>query len=233
MEENKNLTIKDWAVEDRPREKMLSQGLAALSNTELLAILIGTGTKNESAVDLAKILLQKFSNDLYELGRLTPNELAKQIKGIGKAKAVTISAALELGRRRRLTQPKHSESIRHSSSVVEEFYSLLSDVKHEEFWVLLLNKANKQVGKYKVSSGGVATTIVDVKILLKYAIENLATGIILVHNHPSGSVEPSIADRELTKKIIKNCISLDIAVLDHIIIGQNKYFSFSDEGLLR
>jgi DNA repair protein RadC len=233
MEENKNLTIKDWAKEDRPREKMLTNGVSALSNAELLAILIGTGTKTESAVDLAKILLQKFSNDLYELGRLTPNELSRQVKGIGSAKAVAISAALELGKRRRLTQPKNLESIRHSSSVVEEFYHLLSDVNHEEFWILLLNKANKQVGKYKVSSGGVAATVVDVKIVLKHAIENLATSIILVHNHPSGSVEPSMADKELTIKIVKICNSLDIVVLDHIIIGQNKYFSFSDEGLLR
>jgi DNA repair protein RadC len=166
------------------------------------------------------------------LGRLTPNELAKQIKGIGKAKAVTISAALELGRRRRLTQPKHSESIRHSSSVVEEFYSLLSDVKHEEFWILLLNKANKQVGKYKVSSGGVATTIVDVKILLKYAIENLATGIILVHNHPSGNTEPSPADIEITQRLIKGSEILGIKTLDHIIIGTEDYFSFTAEGIL-
>lgn len=233
MEENKNLTIKDWAEEDRPREKMLTQGVAVLSNAELLAILIGTGTKTESAVDLAKILLQKFSNDLYELGRFTPNELSRQVKGIGKAKAVTISAALELGRRRRLTQPRHSESFRHSSAVAEEFYSILSDLKHEEFWILLLNKANKQLGKYKVSSGGISTTIVDVKIVLKYAIENLAANIILVHNHPSGNVDPSMEDRELTKKIVKNCNSFDIVVLDHIIIGQNKYFSFSDEGLLR
>ena len=233
MEENKNLTIKDWAEEDRPREKMLSQGVSALSNAELLAILIGTGTKTESAVDLAKILLQKFSNDLYELGKLSPNELSRQVKGIGKAKAVAISAALELGKRRRLTIPKQSDSIRSSSSVVEEFFPLLSELKHEEFWVLLLNKANKRVGKYKISSGGVASTLVDVKILLKYAIENLATNIILVHNHPSGSVAPSMADKELTKKIIQNCNSLDIAVLDHIIIGQDKYFSFSEEGFLR
>lgn len=233
MEENKNLTIKQWAEEDRPREKMLLNGSSSLSNAELLAILIGTGTKKESAVQLAKILLQKFSNNLYELGRLTPNELSKQVKGIGKAKAVAISAALELGRRRRLSQVKNSESIRHSSSVAEEFYPILSDILHEEFWILLLNKANKQIGKYKISTGGVSSVVVDTKIILKYAIENLATNIILVHNHPSGSVEPSINDKELTKRIIKSCSSLDIAVLDHIIISQNKYFSFSDEGLLR
>ena len=233
MEENKNLTIKDWAEEDRPREKMLTKGVAALSNAELLAILIGTGTKTESAVDLAKILLQKFSNDLYELGRLTPGELSRQVKGIGKAKAVAISAALELGRRRRLTQSKHSESIRSSDSVAEEFYPMLSDIPHEEFWILLLNKANKQIGKYRVSAGGVAATVVDSRIVLKYAIENLAPNIILVHNHPSGNVEPSLRDIELTKKIVKNCNSLDIVVLDHIIIGRNKFYSFSDGGLLK
>lgn len=233
MEEKINFTIKQWAEDDRPREKMLNKGVGALSNAELLAILIGSGTQTETAVDLAKRLLQKYSNDLFELGKLSPNELAKQVKGIGKAKAVAISAALELGKRRRLLLPKQLESIKSSTSVAEEFYPIMSDLTHEEFWVLLLNKANKQIGKYKISSGGISSTIVDSRIILKYAIENLASNVVLVHNHPSGSLSPSRDDVELTKKIIIGCKALDIIVLDHIIIGQNKYYSFSDEGLLR
>lgn len=233
MEEKINFTIKQWAEDDRPREKMLNKGVGALSNAELLAILIGSGTQTETAVDLAKRLLQKYSNDLFELGKLSPNELAKQVKGIGKAKAVAISAALELGKRRRLLLPKQLESIKSSTSVAEEFYPIMSDLTHEEFWVLLLNKANKQIGKYKISSGGISSTIVDSRIILKYAIENLASNVVLVHNHPSGSLSPSRDDIELTKKIIIGCKALDMIVLDHIIIGQNKYYSFSDEGLLR
>ena len=233
MEEKINFTIKQWAEDDRPREKMLNKGVGVLSNAELLAILIGSGTQTETAVDLAKRLLQKYSNDLFELGKLSPNELAKQVKGIGKAKAVAISAALELGKRRRLLLPKQLESIKSSTSVAEEFYPIMSDLTHEEFWVLLLNKANKQIGKYKISSGGISSTIVDSRIILKYAIENLASNVVLVHNHPSGSLNPSRDDIELTKKIIIGCKALDIIVLDHIIIGQNKYYSFSDEGLLR
>lgn len=233
MEEKINFTIKQWAEDDRPREKMLNKGVGALSNAELLAILIGSGTQTETAVDLAKRLLQRYSNDLFELGKLSPNELAKQVKGIGKAKAVAISAALELGKRRRLLLPKQLESIKSSTSVAEEFYPIMSDLTHEEFWVLLLNKANKQIGKYKISSGGISSTIVDSRIILKYAIENLASNVVLVHNHPSGSLSPSRDDIELTKKIIMGCKALDIIVLDHIIIGQNKYYSFSDEGLLR
>ncbi len=233
MEEKRNFTIKDWAEEDRPREKMLNNGVSSLSNTELIAILIGTGTKTESAVDLAKILLQKFSNDLYELGRLTPNELSRQVKGIGRAKAVAISAALELGRRRRVHQFNDLESIKSSEKVAELFYPVLSDIHHEEFWILLLNKANKQIGRYKVSSGGVSSTIVDTRLLIKHSVENLASNIILLHNHPSGSLSPSKEDLALTKRIIDACKIFQITVLDHIIIGQNKYLSFSDEGLLR
>lgn len=233
MEEKRNITIKDWAEEDRPREKMLNKGASALSNAELLAILISSGTQTESALDLAKKILLNYSNDLYKLGCATPKELSKQVKGIGNAKAVTILAALELGKRRRIVLPKDLESFRNSISVAEEFYPLMSDISHEEFWILLLNKANKKIGAYKISSGGVSSTIVDSRIVLRYAIENLASNIVLVHNHPSGNLTPSKDDIELTKKIITACKTLDITVLDHIIIGQNKFFSFSDEGLLR
>lgn len=233
MEEKKNITIKDWAEEDRPREKMLNKGASALSNAELLAILISSGTQTESALDLAKKILLNYSNDLYKLGCVTPKELSKQVKGIGNAKAVTILAALELGRRRRVVLPKDLESFSNSISVAEEFYPFVSDITHEEFWILLLNKANKKIGAYKISSGGVSSTIVDSRIVLRYAIENLASNIVLVHNHPSGNLTPSKDDIELTKKIITACKTLDIKVLDHIIIGRNKFFSFSDEGLLR
>lgn len=232
MEEKKNLTIKQWAEDDRPREKMLKKGSDALSNAELLAILISTGTREESALDLAKKLLLNTSNDLFELGCLTPNEMIKKVKGIGKAKAVTISAALELGKRRKLVTPKEVDSFKTSNSVADEFISL-SDIKHEEFWILLLNKANKEISRYRISSGGISRTVVDPRIVLKYAIEHLASSLILIHNHPSGSLSPSNEDIKLTKKIISCCESFDISVLDHIIIGKNKYLSFSDEGILR
>lgn len=231
MKEN-NLTIKQWAEDDRPREKMLKKGIDALSNAELLAILISTGTREESALDLAKKLLLTVSNDLFELGCMPPGEMIKRVKGIGRAKAVTIAAALELGRRRKITIPKEMSSIRESSTVADEFSSL-SDIKHEEFWVLLLNKANREIGRCKISSGGVSHTVVDFKIVLKYAIENLASSIILIHNHPSGNLSPSQEDIKLTKNIINCCATFDISVLDHIIIGKKKYLSFSDEGILR
>lgn len=233
MEKNKNLSIKHWAEEDRPREKMLKKGVRSLSNAELLAILIASGTREDSALGLARILLQRYSNDLYELGKLDPNELARQVKGIGKAKAVTISAALELGRRRREASIKQLQSLRCSKDVAEEFYPILSEISHEEFWIVLLNKANKEIRRIRISSGGISSTVVDSRIVLKHAIENLASNIILVHNHPSGNLNPSNGDIDITKKIISGSKPLDILVLDHIIIGQNSYLSFSDEGLIR
>lgn len=232
MEENKNFTIKQWAEDDRPREKMLLKGASSLSNAELLAILIATGSKTESAVDLAKMLLQKSSNNLDEICKLSPQELSKRVKGIGKAKAVTISAAIELSRRIKSTKPVESLLCKSSEPVAEEFMRLLSHKTQEEFWVVLLNHANKEIARYKISTGTVSRTLVDCRIILKYAIENLATSMILVHNHPSGDLNPSPEDMLVTKNLIDCCKLFDILVIDHIIIGNKEFLSFASTFLL-
>ena len=227
MEEKKNFTIKDWAEDDRPREKMLQKGATALSNAELLAILISTGTREESALDLAKALLLKSSNNLDEISKLTPIELSKSVKGIGRAKAVSISAAIELGKRMRFSEPIEARQFSSSEAVAQDFMVTMSNLKQEEFWIVLLNKANKEIGRYRISTGGISSAQVDNRIVLKYAIENLATNIILIHNHPSGNLNPSRDDLNLTKNIITCCKPFDISVLDHIIIGNKRYLSFS------
>lgn len=232
MEENKNLTIKQWAEDDRPREKMLSKGSSSLSNAELIAILIATGTKTESALDLAKSLLSRSSNNLDEICKLSPLELSNRVKGIGKAKAVSISAAIELARRIRFTEPVESVSYKSSAPIAEEFIRLLSHKTQEEFWIVLLNNANKELARYKISVGTITNTLVDYRIILKYAIENLATRLVLVHNHPSGNLNPSPEDMLITKKIIACCKQFDILVLDHIIIGNRDSLSFADTCLL-
>lgn len=232
MEEKKNFTIKDWAEDDRPREKMLQKGATALSNAELLAILISTGTREESALDLAKALLLKSSNNLDEISKLTPIELSKSVKGIGRAKAVSISAAIELGKRMRFSDPIEARQFNSSEAVAQDFMVTMSNLKQEEFWIVLLNKANKEIGRYRISTGGISSAQVDNRIVLKYAIENLATNIILIHNHPSGNLNPSRDDLNLTKNIITCCKPFDISVLDHIIIGNKRYLSFSEEGYL-
>jgi DNA repair protein RadC len=232
MEKIKNITIKDWAEDDRPREKMLKKGSSALSNAELLAILICTGTKTDSALDLAKLLLLKSSNNLDEISRLSPIELSKRVKGIGRAKAVSISAAIELGKRMRFSEPIEQRRYNCGEDVAQEFIARLSNLRHEEFWIVLLNNANNEIARYKISSGGITSTIVDSRIILKYAIENLATNLVLIHNHPSGNLNPSRDDLNLTRNIIDCCKPFKISVLDHIIIGNKKYLSFSDEGLL-
>lgn len=232
MEEKKNFTIKDWAEDDRPREKMLQKGATALSNAELLAILISTGTREESALDLAKALLLKSSNNLDEISKLTPIELSKSVKGIGRAKAVSISAAIELGKRMRFSEPIEARQFSSSEAVAQDFMVTMSNLKQEEFWIVLLNKANKEIGRYRISTGGISSAQVDNRIVLKYAIENLTTNIILIHNHPSGNLNPSRDDLNLTKNIITCCKPFDISVLDHIIIGNKRYLSFSEEGYL-
>ena len=232
MEESKKLTIKEWAEDDRPREKMLVKGTSSLSNAELLAILIGTGTKTESALDLAKSLLSKSSNSLDEICRLTPFQLSKRVKGIGKAKAVTISAAIELGRRIRSQEPDNSTVYKTSSPIAEEFTRMLSDKTQEEFWVVIFNHANKEAARYKICTGTSMSTQVDYKLVMRYAIEHLAYGIILVHNHPSGNLNPSPGDIFITKKIQASCKLLDILVLDHIIVGNRKFLSFAASCLL-
>lgn len=230
MNEYTNLTIKQWASEDRPREKLLTKGISALSDAELLAILLSTGTKKLSAVDLAKLILASVENNLHTLGKQTVNDL-KKINGIGEAKAISIISALELGKRRKNSDLERKK-IDNSHAVFEIFQPMLGDLPIEEFWVLYLNRSNGIIDKEKISLGGTAGTVIDVKIILKHGIEKLASGVILVHNHPSGNIQPSDNDKLITTKIKEAGKLMDIATLDHVIIGDTKYFSFADEGML-
>jgi DNA repair protein RadC len=230
MSEYTNLTIKQWANEDRPREKLITKGLASLSDAELLAILLATGTRNISAVDLAKHILANVENNLHVLGKQTVNDL-KKINGIGEAKAITIIAALELGRRRKKSDIERKK-INNSHVVFELFQPILGDLPYEEFWVLYLNRSNGVIDKEKISLGGTAGTVIDVKIILKHGIEKLASSLVLVHNHPSGNIQPSENDKAITQKIMEAGKLMDISTLDHVIIGDTKYFSFADEGIL-
>jgi DNA repair protein RadC len=230
--ELKNLPINLWAEDDRPREKMLLKGAHALSDAELLAILIATGTRELSAVDLGKKILALTGNQLNELGKLSIKDF-KKVKGIGEAKAITIAAALELGRRRKLDESKQvHQFITSSKQAADYFLPLLSDLKHEEFWVGYLNRRHKIIELKKVSEGGVAGTVADPKIIFKHAVELLASSIILAHNHPSGNLRPSEADKQLTKKLVQGGKMLDILVVDHLIISDQRFYSFADEGLM-
>lgn len=229
--EKTSFTIKEWSPEDRPREKMLLKGKASLSDTELIAILLGSGTGRLSAVDVAKNMLQHAGNSLHTLGSLTVRDLLK-IKGIGEARAVTVVAAMELGRRRKETTPEEKPKISGSRDAWEHFKGDLLDLPHEEFWVLLLNRANRIIRKKQVSQGGVAGTVADPKIIFKLAIDELASGIIVAHNHPSGNLTASQADIQLTQRLKEAGKLLEIQVLDHLILAGHKYFSFADEGLL-
>ncbi len=232
MKDNTNeyLSIKDWAEEDRPREKLLLKGKQALSDAELMAILLGSGTVSVSAVELAKQILQMSSNNLNELAKCSVKDLQK-FKGIGEAKAITIVSALELGRRRKESEPIKRDKISGSSDVYEIMKPHLLDLHHEEFWILLLNRANGVIKKEKISTGGVAGTVADPKIIFKRALEETASGIILVHNHPSGNLKPSQADIDLTKKLREGAKLLDMQVLDHLIFTDNGYYSFGDMGI--
>ncbi len=227
----KKLSIKEWAVEDRPREKMMKKGIRSLSEAELIAILIGSGNLDESAVELSRRILASVNNNLNELGKKTINDLQK-FKGIGEVKAISIMAALELGRRRKETEPDEKPKVLTSSDTAKIFKPLLSDLPHEEFWVLMLNRNNLVIDKMMVSQGGLSGTVIDVRIILKMAIEKLACSIILCHNHPSGNLIPSDADKEITRKIREAGKLMDIPVLDHLIIGNDAYFSFADQGLI-
>ncbi|MCB8963835.1 MAG: DNA repair protein RadC [Bacteroidales bacterium] len=230
-EEYKRLTIKEWAVEDRPREKMLQKGMGSLSDAELIAILLRSGNMNETAVTVAQRLLQTAQNNLNELGKFTLNQIT-QIKGIGPAKAITVLAALELGRRRKANEALNRERITSSRNVIEILQPKLADLPHEEFWALLLNKANKIIEMARVSQGGVAGTVVDVRIIVKAAIEKLASSIIIAHNHPSGNPKPSDKDIAITQKLKDATSLMDIALLDHVIITDNECYSFADNGNL-
>jgi len=225
------LTIKAWAEEDRPREKLLAKGKGALSDAELIAILISSGSRNETAVELAKRILSSVQNDLNKLGKLTLTDLIK-FKGIGEAKAITIAAALELGRRRKETESEALKPISSSLAAYNAMADVLNDLPHEEFWVLYLNQKNNIIKRNNISKGGVNQTIVDAKIIFKEAITTLAASIILFHNHPSGALKPSESDIQLTKKLKQTGVIMDIPVVDHIIVGDNNYFSFADENLI-
>lgn len=232
MYNTNKLSIKAWAEEDRPREKLLLKGKMALSDAELLAILIGSGSRQETAVELCKrILSTAANNDLNILGKLTVADFMVY-KGIGEAKAISIVAALELGRRRRAAEVKKRQQITGSSDAAEIFWPILSDLPHEEFWVIYLNRSNKIMLKERISIGGVAGTVADVKIIFKKALQQLACSIIVAHNHPSGNLRPSKADIQLTKKMVEAGKFLDINVLDHLIITDGGYYSFADEGMI-
>ncbi len=225
-----HLRIKEWALEDRPREKLMAKGLGSLSNAELLAILIGSGSAKESAVDLAKKILKDCNHNLNELGKKSVADLKKSYHGIGDAKAISIVAALELGKRRRDDGILQKPGISSSEDVFNIMQPLIGDIPHEEFWVLLLNRSNKVITKFKLSQGGVSGTVIDVRLILKPAIENLASSIVLCHNHPSGNISPSDADETITRKVSESAEIMDIKVLDHLIITSEKFFSFADEG---
>lgn len=231
IEDSKPLNIREWSPEDRPREKLLLKGTSALSEAELIAILIGSGTTKISAVELAKKVLQLANNNLSELARLSVKDLMK-IKGIGEAKAITIVAALELGRRRKDHDPEKKPKITGSHDAFELLKGDLMDLPHEEFWVLLLNRSHQVVKKKRISEGGVSGTVADPKIIYKLALEELASGIIVAHNHPSGNLTASQSDIDLTRKLKEAGRFLEVQLLDHLIIANQKYYSFADEGLI-
>ena len=231
MADYKNLSIKEWSLEDRPREKLLSKGISSLSDAELIAIIIGSGTRDESAVELSKRILSSVKHNLNELGKLTVTDLQKY-KGIGEAKAIGIVAALELGRRRKLSDVIERQKIASSQDAYEIFHPLLADLPHEEFWVILLNRSNKVIERVKISQGGISGTVTDVRLILRLALEKLASSVILCHNHPSGNQQPSDADISITQKVKDSGKLMDIGLLDHIIVTDGSYYSFADEGLI-
>ena len=231
MAEYEKLSIKQWAVEDRPREKLLSKGLRSLSDAELIAILIGSGTREASAVDLAKHILSSTGNNLNDLSRLSVHDL-KKFKGIGEARAIAIVAAMELGRRRKLEEVRRKKQITTSRDVFDFFHPFIGDLSHEEFWVLYLSRSNRILASKQTSRGGIAGTVIDIRLILKDALENTASSLIICHNHPSGTLQPSEADKEITQKIARAAEIMDLRLLDHIIIGEGSYFSFADEDLL-
>lgn len=230
-EKPSSFSIKNWSQDDQPREKLRDKGKAALSDAELVAILIGSGSKEESAVTLCQRILASVDNNLSDLGKLSIKQLM-EFKGIGEAKAITIAAAMELGRRRRGEEALERKKITSSTSVFELMQPVIGELPHEEFWIVYLNNSNKVIQKNQLSKGGITGTLVDVRLALKTALEVGATGIILAHNHPSGTLKPSAADKQLTQKLNTAAQSLDIKVLDHLIITEKAYFSFADENML-
>ena len=230
-EKPSSFSIKNWSQDDQPREKLLYKGKSALSDAELVAILIGSGNRSESAVALCKRILASVNNNLSELGKLSINQLT-EFKGIGEAKAISILAATELGRRRRGEEALKKQKITSSASVFEVMQPIIGELEHEEFWIIYLNNSNKVIQKNQLSKGGIVGTLVDVRLVLKNALQVGATGLILVHNHPSGTLKPSEADKQITQKLKIAAQSLDIKVLDHLIITEQSYFSFADQSIL-
>lgn len=226
-----SFSIKNWSQDDQPREKLRDKGKDVLSDAELIAILIASGNKDESAVELSKRILAKANHNLNALGKLSLKQLM-EFKGIGEAKAITIAAAMELGRRRRLEDELVLTKITSSKAVFELMQPILGELPHEEFWIIYLNNSNKVILKSQLSKGGITGTLVDVRLVLKTALEVGAVGLILAHNHPSGTLNPSNADKELTQKLKLAAQSLDIKVIDHLIITEKAYFSFADESQL-
>lgn len=226
------LSIKEWAEEDRPREKMLLKGVASLSDAELLAILIGSGSKNETAVQLSQRILSSVDNNLNALGKLSVKELIGGFKGIGEARAITIISALELGKRRNISEPLQRTAIRSSRDVYLLFHPILCDLPYEELWIALTNRSNKVIEKVKISQGGTGETTADLRLILKAAIHALATGIVLCHNHPSGNIRPSRQDDALTLNLQRSAKLIDINLLDHIVLTDGSYYSYADEGQL-
>lgn len=231
MKNTEKLTICQWAEEDRPREKMMAKGADALSDAELLAILIGSGNTEESAVELMRRVLASCHNDLNELAHWEVRDYSR-FKGFGPAKSITIMAALELGKRRKLQEAKERATIRSSKDIYELFHPLMCDLPLEEFWVLLLNQANKVIAPVRISTGGIAGTFVDVRSILREALLQRATQMAVVHNHPSGNTRPSQEDKVLTQRILAAAKAMDIHLIDHLVVCDGKYYSFADEGLI-
>lgn len=230
LTDEKRLTIRDWAEDDRPREKMMLKGSQGLSDAELLAILIAIGNKDESAVELARRIMRDCHDNINELAQLTVNDFCKRFKGIGKAKAITIMAALELGKRRKMNEMLERKKITSSMDLFALFEPQLIDLPHEELWVGLLNGANKVIEIKRLTQGGSRQTVVDIPMILKMALEKSAQAIVVAHNHPSGQNRPSNEDELITKRIKSGCDAVGISFLDHIIIAKGNYYSFADEG---
>ena len=230
MAENSFFPITNWSEDDKPREKLMLKGKSVLSDAELIAILIGSGSKNESAVDLSKRILASVDNNLNALGKLSITQLMI-FKGIGEAKAISIISALELGRRRRSEDALELKKVTSSKVIFEIMQPIIGELPHEEFWIIYLNNSNKIISKSQLSKGGITGTLVDVRIVFKTALEMGATALILCHNHPSGTLVPSDADKQITRKLKLAGESLEIKVLDHLIITEASYFSFADEGI--
>ena len=225
-------SIREWALDDRPREKMMKNGAESLSNAELLAILLGSGTTKESAVDLAKRILVAADNNLNELGKFSIETMCSQFHGIGPVKAVTIAAALEIGKRRRTSEVVKRVQIRNSRDIYELFHSKMADLDHEECWVLLMNNQHRIIDTVRISHGGVSETTVDPKIVLKHALGKLASSVVLCHNHPSGNPYPSSCDDKITQKLKLACQNLDMQLTDHLVFSESSYYSYADEGKL-